>query len=238
MVKIGDRFNKLVIIAQEGSKIQQSQKCRTSRKLWICKCDCGNLRKTTSDKLKQNWHRECKNCEIKYCPNHIEKIKARKKSGICQKCYQSQYQKKNKKKLNKNQKIWRSNNPEKYFKYKENRKNKIKNDPETRLKSRSTDLKTKYGISQEDYTLIAKFQDNKCYLCLGSPNRKHLSIDHCHKTGKIRGLLCERCNMVTGTFDKNPKFLERLKQYMKSEFRWTKNIWEKQRLKGKLNGNK
>ena len=46
-------------------------------------------------------------------------------------------------------------------------------------------------------------QNGKCAICKQEPLGKHLSIDHVHMTGKIRGLLCNRCNMALGGVKEN-----------------------------------
>ena len=61
-------------------------------------------------------------------------------------------------------------------------------------------IKKKYGLAKEDYQKILQEQGGACYICLRTPYdirpRKHLSVDHCHTTGKIRGLLCYSCNRL------------------------------------------
>lgn len=52
-----------------------------------------------------------------------------------------------------------------------------------------------YGITAAEYWAIYEFQGGKCYICQrATGTRKRLSVDHCHKTGVIRGLLCSPCN--------------------------------------------
>ena len=63
--------------------------------------------------------------------------------------------------------------------------------------SRKGHLKRKYSISPEDYNRLMKQQNNKCLICHRIPDKK-LFIDHNHKTGKVRGLLCQNCNLMIG----------------------------------------
>jgi len=52
-----------------------------------------------------------------------------------------------------------------------------------------------YGITAEEYWKIFEFQGGKCYICERATGaRKRLSVDHCHETGRVRGLLCTGCN--------------------------------------------
>ena len=70
---------------------------------------------------------------------------------------------------------------------------------EFRALKRSTSWETRiqavYGISAEDYWQVYEFQDGACYICQrATGKRKKLSVDHCHETGVVRGLLCQKCN--------------------------------------------
>ena len=70
------------------------------------------------------------------------------------------------------------------------------------------DARVKYGISKENYTQLWGNQGGRCKICendLTVGQRPH--IDHCHKTGKVRGLLCHNCNRGLGAFKDNPDFL-------------------------------
>ena len=71
-------------------------------------------------------------------------------------------------------------------------------------KNRNYDsIYSKYGITEEEYLRIYEIQKNKCAICGKDFSGKRLYIDHEHKTGKIRGLLCGRCNTGIGMFDDN-----------------------------------
>lgn len=59
-------------------------------------------------------------------------------------------------------------------------------------------VKRKYGLSSEDFQNLYETQDGKCALC---DKEKKLVVDHCHGTGKVRGLLCIRCNTALGCFE-------------------------------------
>lgn len=52
-----------------------------------------------------------------------------------------------------------------------------------------------YGITASEYWAIYEYQNRRCYICQRATGaRKKLSVDHCHETGIVRGLLCQRCN--------------------------------------------
>jgi hypothetical protein len=70
-------------------------------------------------------------------------------------------------------------------------------------------LKCTYGITLEEYeTRLAK-QNHVCAICF-KPNfpEERLSVDHDHATGAVRDLLCRKCNMEVGIFEKNAKRLQ------------------------------
>jgi len=50
-----------------------------------------------------------------------------------------------------------------------------------------------YGISGDDYQRLSDASNGKCYICAGG-SKKRLAVDHDHKTGEVRGLLCLVCN--------------------------------------------
>lgn len=58
--------------------------------------------------------------------------------------------------------------------------------------------KHKYGLSEVQYNELVDKQDGRCAICNSQPARP-LFVDHCHKTGKVRGLLCHGCNILLGT---------------------------------------
>jgi hypothetical protein len=62
-----------------------------------------------------------------------------------------------------------------------------------RSNSRNQHLTETYGITEDDYNRLLAAQDGKCAIC-GGLRRQNLDVDHDHKTGLIRGLLCKRCN--------------------------------------------
>lgn len=88
-----------------------------------------------------------------------------------------------------------------------------KNNP---AKRRSTILKSKYGISLEEYNAMLKKQNRLCKICGHSdPGPKGVfAVDHCHATGKVRGLLCYLCNMGLGSFRDSVSVLKAAIRYI------------------------
>lgn len=64
-----------------------------------------------------------------------------------------------------------------------------------KARNRSQHLKAKYGITLGEYEQLFKAQGGKCAICRRATGKKRkLAVDHDHKTGVIRGLLCKNCN--------------------------------------------
>lgn len=72
----------------------------------------------------------------------------------------------------------------------------------------------KYGLTLKQYDEIFEKQDGNCIIC-GLPEiMRRLSVDHDHKTGKIRALLCERCNLLLGRVESNPELVIKMLEYL------------------------
>jgi hypothetical protein len=82
------------------------------------------------------------------------------------------------------------------------------------------ELKKRFGLTKEQYDEMYGLYGGKCAICgrqeeatiRGSKIR--LSVDHCHETGAIRGLLCSFCNRALGGFKDSPELLESAKNYL------------------------
>jgi hypothetical protein len=96
------------------------------------------------------------------------------------------------------------------------RKNYAENES-VRLKKRDRDLKKAYSIGIDDYLYLEEVQNNKCAICRGTQRNKrtkYFDVDHSHKTGKVRGLLCTNCNQGIGKFQDNKELLLRAYNYL------------------------
>lgn len=71
------------------------------------------------------------------------------------------------------------------------------------------------GVSVDDYEKMHRSQGGLCAIC-GKPGdgRKSLAVDHCHTSGKVRGLLCLNCNTALGHFKDNPVLLLKAALYL------------------------
>ena len=77
---------------------------------------------------------------------------------------------------------------------------------------RSSELKRKYGITQADYLQMYESQKGACAICKRPYDL--LQVDHCHDTGKVRGLLCVPCNTALGKFRDDPVILQSAISYL------------------------
>jgi hypothetical protein len=83
-------------------------------------------------------------------------------------------------------------------------------------KKRNQYYKKKYNISLETYNKIFETQSGSCAIC-GKPQshfRRRLAVDHNHKTKKVRGLLCFRCNYFLGIVERNKNILQGVIEYL------------------------
>ncbi len=72
-----------------------------------------------------------------------------------------------------------------------------------------------YGLGDGDYGVIYKGQGGRCAICQRATGAtRKLSVDHDHKTGEVRGLLCRPCNNLLGHARDDTEFFERAKQYL------------------------
>ena len=76
-------------------------------------------------------------------------------------------------------------------------------------------LQRVFGITIEQYREMHTRQGSVCAICLGpQQGGKSLCVDHCHKTGKVRGLLCTKCNSAIGKLGDDPLMLQRAIDYL------------------------
>lgn len=70
----------------------------------------------------------------------------------------------------------------------------------------------KYGLTLEQYEAILAGQNGRCAICHKVSDR--LVIDHCHRTGEVRGILCGTCNVGVGMFDDSAEHLQAAIKYL------------------------
>lgn len=78
---------------------------------------------------------------------------------------------------------------------------------------RAYNLKKKYGLTTEQYEQMVNEQNGKCAIC-GEVPEGGLTVDHCHRSGVVRALLCGFCNAGLGDFRDDPQRLESAARYL------------------------
>ena len=87
---------------------------------------------------------------------------------------------------------------------------------------RNYQLKKEFGINFDAYNEMLQAQNRVCKICQQPETTRHpknntlksLAVDHCHTTGKIRGLLCQRCNRTLGKLNDSVELLDKMKAYL------------------------
>lgn len=176
---------------------------------WCCGCQSSNrkLKKKQYDKQRKEWR-----------VNNLEKDKKYKKN----------YYEKSKDFISNIGKIYRKS---------ENGKKKIKqrrdnNRDSIKVLGFNNRLKNKYKLTKEEFDQLMFLQNNRCKICneefqpflIKSGGREYTNpgycVDHCHKTRKVRGLLCNACNVTLGKMRDSPELLRKAADYLEE------NLWK------------
>ena len=108
-------------------------------------------------------------------------------------------------------KRWQQANPERVNATQRARRAK----PEAKRRARAEHLMRKFGLTIEQYDAMLKAQGGGCFIC-GRPPREDISlhVDHDHSTGKVRGILCFRCNNALADFNEDAAVLRKAIGYL------------------------
>lgn len=94
-----------------------------------------------------------------------------------------------------------------------------RNRESVRQVKRENSYKRQYGISIADYNRMFALQNGRCAVCGSTDSKRksdpHFVVDHCHATGKIRGLLCVPCNSAIGMLGDSEQILLNVINYLK-----------------------
>jgi hypothetical protein len=72
----------------------------------------------------------------------------------------------------------------------------------------------KFGLTADQYEAMLAAQGGGCAICRWKQTARRLAVDHCHTTGKVRGLLCTRCNCAIGNLKEDPALFARALFYL------------------------
>lgn len=133
----------------------------------------------------RNTLKKCRICGEEKDLDSFYKTKARTRDGLQHEC----------------KVCHNSNSLKHYYKNKEKRV----------AQRRDYHYRSNYGITLNDFTRLAEDAGNQCEVCKESP----VVLDHCHTTGKVRGVLCNKCNQALGLMRDNEDFLLGLVEYLK-----------------------
>lgn len=85
------------------------------------------------------------------------------------------------------------------------------------LNYKDRELMRKYGITTDDKERMIKEQKNKCLICKCDLRKIKSVIDHDHQTGKVRGILCYKCNLVLGVIENNQAIITPSLAYLREK---------------------
>jgi hypothetical protein len=141
--------------------------------------------------------KQCTKCgQVKFLTEfHKVTQNSEQRRSICKLCHNEIYRNNYKK------------NPEKYRQYTNSRPYR----PELKRKA---NLKT-FGLTIQQYEEMLQLQQGVCAICAETcTSGKRLAVDHCHVTGRVRQLLCRRCNQSIGKFNDDPVLLQKAVDYL------------------------
>lgn len=96
-------------------------------------------------------------------------------------------------------------------------KRKYRDNPETKIKVREYGLKVNFNLAPGQWDVMFLDQGSKCAICKRTdPVGKHWHTDHCHITGKVRGILCHKCNLMLGHGDDRADLLRSGADYLET----------------------
>jgi hypothetical protein len=96
---------------------------------------------------------------------------------------------------------------------------RARNRERDRASQRRKDLRLRHGITEADYDRMLARQGGRCAICgdMAPAGRRRFSVDHDHRTGRRRGLLCDRCNLGVGLFLDDPEILAAAAAYLNEQ---------------------
>lgn len=183
--------------------LKLNQKMQKVKHCIICLLD-NSLSNFSKDKSrKDGLNPRCKTCirsaKLEFWQKNKDRVNAKRRSEYWRDPIASRAKKnnaRNAEKDNARQKRYRKEKPLKFKRYA---------------------LKRDFGIELEEYEKMLQHQNGACKICKYSNGNKKLAVDHDHKTGKIRGLLCQSCNLGLGHFKDDQELLQLASLYLEGK---------------------
>lgn len=159
----------------------------------------------------------------KKCEKHPESPRYRRKCLECHRANAREWNRKNKELCKKRNAEYHKTNKTQIAERKS--KHYRDNKEHHRMMARRYMLRSKYGMSLEDYDVMLDKQNGVCAICFNPETQKSnkrgkvdsLRVDHCHSTGKVRGLLCSKCNFGIAQLDDSIDLLQNAIKYLKND---------------------
>ena len=212
----GQRFGNLTVLWPAGRKavgIKQNPILT-----WACQCDCGNIHLSQRGHLTRGYGKSCGCMTKKYISENSKQMWAKKlpisNVKTCSRCKRS---------LSLNEYAKSTRNKNRFGVTSTcKRCNKEARIKRGRKYQRKMTLKHRLNMSWENYVDLFNRTNGKCSTCqkklilLGDNDTKNTNahVDHNHETGKIRGILCPKCNAAIGLFDENIVTLQNTIKYL------------------------
>lgn len=149
--------------------------------------------------------RNCLDCGIDISLRTLRSVRCE----VCQEKY-----------VKKSQKEYREKIQKKIKKYLEKcQKIKAKNSKKSNPTARNKALKRTYAMTLDDYDRMLSDQEGKCAICrVPQLTPRCFYVDHDHKTGKVRGLLCPKCNHALGCLEYINKYIDQIGNYLEKNY--------------------
>lgn len=207
---VGLKFGRLTVL-------QRTRSDKHKKARWICRCDCGNQKTAGTTGLRRGSVASCGCLRRETAAEHARNLKPRPKQDWttratkhCPKCEEelpiSEF--------GRNSRSY--DGYQSYCKFhavQVTHENTIKNWGN----AKNYRLQYRHGITLEQYHQMLEDQDHKCAICQRYPEdnpKNPWHVDHDHKTGKIRGILCHACNTALGNFKDDPETLGNALKYL------------------------
>jgi hypothetical protein len=95
---------------------------------------------------------------------------------------------------------------------------KYLSNPENRLKTKNSRYLKEYGITLAEKEAMILQNGGRCPICKTDDPGKWWATDHCHRTGKVRGIICDKCNKMLGLANDDISRLMSAAQYLSNHY--------------------